>query len=88
MNNQNNRPNITAGTVIRTVTLALALINQILTSMGHSVIPIDNDTIVQFVTAAFTIVSALIAFWKNNSFTPIAREADEILRDLKKNDKL
>lgn len=83
MNNQNSNKTITPGTIIRTVTLALALCNQILTASGHSVIPIDNDTITQLITAGFTVVSAIVAFWKNNSFTKSAIKADEHMRDYK-----
>ena len=36
---------IDAGTIIRTVILALALINQILTASGHAIIPISDETI-------------------------------------------
>ena len=36
---------ITGGTIARTVILALALINQILSSTGHPVIPIPNEDI-------------------------------------------
>lgn len=83
MNNQDSKQTITPGTIIRTVTLALALCNQILTASGHAVIPIDDDTIVQLITAGFTVVSAIAAFWKNNSFTKSAIEADERMRDYK-----
>ena len=33
-------------------------------------------------TAGFTIVAALIAWWKNNSFTPNALKADALLAQL------
>jgi len=72
-------------TVIRTVILALALINQILTAVGKSVIPIDNTTITQFVSAVFTVAASIWSWWKNNSFTYEAIVADEYLRELKNN---
>lgn len=82
-NNENSNPKLTPGTIIRTVTLALALCNQILTASGHAIIPIDDDTVVQLVTAGFTVVTAIAAFWKNNSFSKPALKADEHLRELK-----
>lgn len=70
-------------TIIRTVILALALINQVLTSMGHSVIPISDEEITTFLTLLFTIGASLIAWWKNNSFSKEAIKADEYLKELK-----
>lgn len=67
---------VTAGTIARTIILILALINQILTSTGHPVIPISDETVTQVVTLIFTIVTALIAWWKNNSFTQAALAGD------------
>ena len=67
---------VTAGTIARTIILILALINQILTSTGHPVIPISDETVTQVVTLIFTIVTALIAWWKNNSFTQAAIAGD------------
>ena len=60
-------------TIVRTVCLALALVNQLLSAGGHSVIPIDNETVNQLVTAGVTIVT----WWYNNSFTEAAIEADK-----------
>lgn len=74
---------VSAGTIARTIVLALALINQILTTFGYNVIDISDETVNTFISTIFTIVAALIAFWKNNSFTKEALEADELLKDLK-----
>ena len=67
---------IKTDTIIRTVVLALALINQILTSTGHSVIPITDDQVTELITLAFTIGTSVWARWKNNSFTQTAIAAD------------
>ena len=64
-------------TIVRTVCLALALVNQLLSAGGHSVIPIDNETVNQLVTAGVTIVTAIVNWWYNNSFTEAAIEADK-----------
>ena len=60
---------ISAGTVARTLVLILAIINQILSACGKSPLPIESETLEQLVTAGFTTIAALIAWWKNNSFT-------------------
>ena len=73
---------ISAGTVARTLVLILAIINQILSACGKSPLPIESETLEQLVTAGFTTVAALIAWWKNNSFTPNALRADALLAQL------
>ena len=73
---------ISAGTIARTLVLVLAIVNQILSSCGKSPLPIESETLEQLVTAGFTIVAALIAWWKNNSFTPNALKADALLAQL------
>ena len=78
-----NKMSVTPGTIARTLILALALINQILTASGHSVIAVSDDDINTLITTGFTVVSALLAWWKNNSFTQPALKADEVLREEK-----
>lgn len=68
-------------TIIRTVLLVVALVNQGLAIAGHSPIPVSDDTITQAISLAFTIVTALVAWWKNNSFTQAALIADEVLKE-------
>lgn len=68
---------VSTATIVRTVCLALALGNQLLSAGGHSVIPIDNETVNQLVTAGVTIVTAIVNWWYNNSFTEAAIEADK-----------
>lgn len=69
--------NITAGTIARTAVLLLALTNQMLSAMGKSPLPIESTTVEQLVTAAITTIAALVAWWKNNSFTKEAIAADK-----------
>lgn len=81
MNNLNNK--ISAGTIARTACLLLALANQILSACGKPVLPIESATVEQLVTAGITTVAALIAWWKNNSFTQAALAADEVYEQKK-----
>ena len=78
-----NAPTISAGTIARTACLLLALTNQILSACGKPVLPIESATVEQLVTAGITTVTALIAWWKNNSFTAAALEADKTFDRLK-----
>lgn len=74
---------IKASTIARTAVLALALINQILSAAGKSPLPIDSATLEPWVTAGLTTVAAVWAWWKNNSFTPDAIRADELMKEMK-----
>ena len=74
---------ISAGTIARTIILCLALINQVLTATGHSMINIADEDVNLLVSTIFTIVTAIVAWWKNNSFTHEAIEADEVMKNLK-----
>ena len=82
---ENSRMTISAGTIARTIILVLALVNQILTAMGHSVINISDESINTLISTGFTIVTAIVAWWKNNSFTQSALKADEVMREGKEN---
>lgn len=77
---------VEVGTIIRTICLVLALVNQGLTIAGHSVLPINDEQVNQLVTLIATIGASVWAWWKNNSFTQAAITADEIMHDLKRAD--
>ena len=51
---ENNTPAIPAATIARTVVLALALVNQLLSAAGKPVLPIDSASVEQWVTAGLT----------------------------------
>ena len=73
--------NISKGTITRTAILGLALTNQVLTVFGKSPIPIDDDTVSNLISAGFTVGAGIAAWWKNNSFTKKAIEADKVLKE-------
>ena len=71
---------VDVGTIVRTVLLALALLNQSLVLMGFSPLPIEDAEVENLITIAFTVVTSVWAWWKNNSVTRKARKADELAR--------
>ena len=77
------REKISAGTIIRTLCLILALTNLTLESCGKKILPISDEQISEVVTLVFTIVTSVVGFWKNNSFTEEAIIADGIMHDMK-----
>ena len=70
-------------TIIRTIVLIMALANQILAIYGKQAIPVTEDQVYQLITLLVTVISALWAWWKNNSFTNAAIEADKYLEKLR-----
>lgn len=79
-----NKYKISAATIARTACLLLALANQVLSAMGKPLLPIDSEQLEQLVTAGFTTVSAIVAWWYNNSYTTNAIKADKYYDDLNK----
>lgn len=69
-------------TIIRTVVLIVALVNQVLTALGYAVLPISDEQITEVLTLVFTIGASLWAWWENNSFTKNAIKADEYFDEL------
>ena len=68
---------IKTNTVVRTVCLALALINNLLTMTGANPLPFSDEEIYSGVSALVTVAASLWAWWENNSFTKAAIAADE-----------
>ena len=75
---------ISAGTIARTVILAFALLNQVLTWLGKPIINIDSGQVTELVANVLTIVTAIISWWKNNSFTHAALAGDVLMHAVRK----
>lgn len=74
---------IKADTIIRTIVLVLALVNQVLTSLGKNPLPFSQDEMYTGLSCIFTVVASLVAWWKNNSFTKAALQGDVRMNELK-----
>ncbi len=74
---------ITAGTIARTIILLLALVNQVLGMLGIQIIPIEDEVINTAVSTVWTVIAALAAWWKNNSFTQAALMGDRVKNEVK-----
>lgn len=70
-------------TIVRLIVLLIALINQLLVAIGKSPLPFENETVTEFVSVLITVLAAAWAWWKNNSFTKAAIEADEMMKQKK-----
>ena len=71
MNNEVKR--IDNGTLIRTIILAVALVNQTLVLAGYSPLPFENAELEAGLTALFTAGASLWTWWKNNDISRKAR---------------
>lgn len=81
---QEENVSIKTETIIRTVCLIIALVNQALIGFGKQPIPIEDKEIYTLVSTLVTIVLAIRCWWKNNSFTVPAIKADLYLEELRK----
>ncbi len=68
--------NVSKETVIRTIILVIALVNQVLTASGKNPLPFSDEELYTGLTAVFTVAASVWAWWKNNSFTKNAIAAD------------
>ncbi|MFB4387123.1 phage holin [Bacillus sp. BR_10] len=79
--------NFDKGTVIRTVLLFMALINQALIVFGKPILPISEDQVTSLAetlylagSMIFTIVTTLVAWFKNNYVTDKGKLQKEVLK--------
>lgn len=68
------------GTIIRTAVLAFALANQTLSISGFHPLPFTEDEFGQAASMLLTACASIWAWWKNNSFTQAAIQADKQLK--------
>lgn len=73
---------IKTDTIVRTIVLVIALANQALAIAGKEAFPVTEEEIYQIVTLVVTVGASVWAWWKNNSFTKNAIEADKVLDQL------
>lgn len=75
--------NLSISTIARTGVLIFALLNQILTILGYNPLPWSDEQFYEGFTLLLTVGASLWAWWKNNSFTKEAIEADKVMKELK-----
>ena len=72
---------IDKGTAIRTIVLAIALINQFLAAFGLTKIPGTTDEQILVISTIFTGASAVVAWFKNNYVTAKGIQQKEVLKE-------
>lgn len=78
---------VSAGTIARTVCLILALVNQVLSATGHSVLPISDAQVESLVTVGLTVITSVVAWWKTNGFTQEGIKGEQYIKKLKAQNK-
>lgn len=66
-------------TWIRTAVLLIALINQAMIIFGAASQTVDTEKLTYYISFAATAVSSVWSWWKNNSFTLSAQQADNYM---------
>lgn len=74
---------VTKGTVVRTISIALVLLNILLKALGFHTVKVDETSLYSFVENLASIGVIALGFWKNNSFTDKAKTADFYLAKLR-----
>lgn len=74
---------ISKGTIIRTIALAVVLLNLLLKALGKPLIDFDEGSALVWLEYIIEVAVILVTFWKNNSFSEYAIKADEFLQQLK-----
>ena len=70
-------------TIIRTIVMVIALMNQALVIFGKEALPWSEDEVYTGLSYLATAASTVWAWWKNNSFTQNAIAADRYLEEIR-----
>ena len=76
---------VTKGTIIRTIMLLIVIVNLILKACGVNTLNIEENTVAVIVETLIELAVIVVTFWKNNSYSQKAIQADEFLKELKSN---
>ena len=76
-----NLSQVPLATWVRLAFLTISIVNLALRSLGFDTLRFSEKEVSDAVSIIFAAVCALTAYWKNNSFTSAALEADKILQN-------
>lgn len=74
---------ISKGTIVRTVMIAIVIINMILKKFGLGIINADENTVASIVETVIEVGAIIAAWWYNNSFSNAAKKADRFFKAVK-----
>ena len=74
---------VSAKTITRTIVSAIVLINTVLVIFGITPFDIDETLLYDVISGVLAILTTVDVWWKNNSFTKSAIEADAYKKSIK-----
>lgn len=77
---------ISKWTIVRTIMFIIVVVNMVLQHFGIDIIKVDENQVLNFVEIALELAVIVTTFWKNNSFSKKAIQADEFLKTLKESE--
>ncbi|WP_152656732.1 phage holin [Oceanobacillus sp. CFH 90083] len=69
---------------VRLAVLIIVFVNTAAMLFGYRLIPLSNEELVSVLSLIALLVSEIWNHWKNNSYTPHAKEADHLMEKLKR----
>ena len=72
--------NVKVGTWVRGILLIISFVNMALSAAGKAPIPADYNELYTIVSVIFSVLVGISAYWKNNSFTQSAIQADKQMK--------
>ena len=76
-----NLKEVKADTWARLIFSVVSLVNIVLGLFGYTELDIDENTMYTIISITALITSTIRGFWKNNSFTEKAQQADKVLNE-------
>ena len=77
---------ISKGTIVRTIMLLIVIVNLILKQCGVDLINVSENEVLAIVEMLIEVAVIVVAWWKNNSYSKKAIQADEFLKNLKESE--
>ena len=78
-----NLSGVRTGAWIRAIMMLISIIFYVLKVFGITPPEIDESAVINAVMAVFGIIAFLQGYWKNNSFSEAAQQADKIMIEKK-----
>ena len=75
--------NVKSVTIIRLIVMVVSMVNMLLTVNGKNPLPWSEDEMYVGLSQVAAILATIWTWWKNNSFTEEAIEADRYMEELR-----
>lgn len=74
-----NLSGVSVGTWVRLILMMISLVNMALVALGKAPVSVQYEEVYALVSIVLSVAVGIASYWKNNSFTKAAQEADEYL---------